>query len=319
MIMSNYKVAANMEWTSKCNARCVMCPQNLIQKPQLMKPHTFAKTLERLSPDDLFRVVVAGYGEPTTHPHFMGFMSAIGEHPVGFGMVSNGQELDEQRLRYMDGKIGLLVISFSSIAPSVYNRVHVNLDHERVKNNICLAQKVFKKTRLAISLTPLEECLETLPETIKWLQEQGVKTLTMSPTLYNRAGNMNDHEQSTLRLREIIAKYQLHSQEMDFIPSLHDTFQQLWRNKFKCMPRNSDVFITSSGNYLYCYNDISHTHTIGHVDDLSVRKVLALREKMAPIDGLCDGCNMRDRYKPQEIIQVAGKYMADKIISRFAG
>lgn len=308
-----------MEWTSKCNARCVMCPQSQIQKPQLMKPHTFSKTMERLSPDDLFRVVVAGYGEPSTHPRFMEFMSEIGQHPVDFDMVSNGQELDEQRLRYMDGKLGQLVISFSSIDPLVYKRVHVNLDHERVKENIRLAQRVFKNTRLAISLTPLAECLETLPETIQWLQQQGVALLTMSPTLYNRAGSMRDHEQSTLRLREIIAKYQLHSQEMDFIPSLYDAFQQLWQNKFKCMPRNSDIFITSSGDYLYCYNDISHTHTIGHVDNLSVREVLALREKMSPVDSLCNGCNMRDRYKMQEVIQVAGKYIVDKIMNRLAG
>ena len=62
--MTQYKVAVNMEWTSKCNARCVMCSQVLIQRPQLMKNEIFYKTLERLSPDDIFRVVIAGYGEP---------------------------------------------------------------------------------------------------------------------------------------------------------------------------------------------------------------------------------------------------------------
>ena len=129
---------------------------------------------------------------------------------------------------------------------------------------------------------------------------------------------MTDHKLSTERLRQMIAKYQLHSQEMDFIPSIGDTLQQLWKNKFKCMPRNSDIFISSGGDYLYCYNDISHKHTMGHVNDQSVREALMRRENMASVDGLCNGCNMRDRYQPQELIHVAGKYLSNKLIGRFA-
>lgn len=310
--MKKYKVVANMEWTSKCNARCVMCPQSIIKKPQLMTPKVFSKTLERLSPDDLFRVVIAGYGEPTTHPHFMDFISAVGKHPVRFDLISNGQELNEERLQHMDGKIDLLVISFSSIDASVYNRVHINLDHERVKENILLAKKILKHTQLGISLTPLSECLDTLPETIAWFKSHGITLLTMSPTLYDRGGNMTDHKLATQRLRQIISDFQLHSQEMDFIPSLGDSLKQMWHNKFICMPRNSDIFITSSGHYLYCYNDISHTHTIGHINNLDVRQALNLREKMVPINDLCNGCNMHDRYRPKELLQVAKKYLSDK-------
>jgi len=110
-----YQLAVNMEWTSKCNARCLMCPQYLIAHPQRMTRETFSQALRRISPDRVFRTVIAGYGEPTTHPDFMHFVSEIGEHPGRFDMVSNGQQLDEQRLKHLDGNIELLVISFSSI------------------------------------------------------------------------------------------------------------------------------------------------------------------------------------------------------------
>ena len=67
-MLPTYKVAVNLEWTSKCNARCVMCPQDMIERPQLMTADTLYKVLERINADDVFRTVIAGYGEPTRIP-----------------------------------------------------------------------------------------------------------------------------------------------------------------------------------------------------------------------------------------------------------
>ena len=312
-MQSAYKVTVNLEWTSKCNARCIMCPQEMIEHPQLMTSDTFYKALERINTDDVFRTVIAGYGEPTTHPGFMEFVAAVGDHPGRFDMVSNGQLLDEKKLRHLDGKINLLVVSFSSINADIYRRVHVKLDHEKVKANILLARSLLKKTSLAISLTPLVECIETLPETIGWFHRQGIEQLTMSPTLYNRAGTMEQHKNATEKLREIISAYHLHSQELDFIPSVKDFVLQCWHNRFRCIPRNSDLFITASGDYLYCYNDISHKHTFGHIEQLSIRRALNKREKMKAIPEICGGCNMRNRYKTGEVTKVAAHYLYGKV------
>jgi len=311
--MKPYKIAVNFEWTSKCNARCTMCPQSLIEHPQLMKDDIFYKSLDRINDKDVFRTVIAGYGEPTTHPKFMEYVSAIGEHSVRFDMVTNGQLLDRDRIRHLDGKVELLILSFSSIDPKIYSQVHVNLNYEKVKENIILAQKYFKKTQLGISLTPLTECIETLPETIKWLQKQGIKLLTMSPTLYNRGGSMNEHQQSSKKLREIIERYHLHSQELDFIPSVQDILKQMWKNKFNCIPRNSDLFITSSGDYLYCYNDISHKHILSNIKQMSIREVLSTREKSTLIPGICNQCNMLHRYKFYENFNVIKKKLGSSL------
>ena len=88
---------------------------------------------------------------------------------------------------------------------------------------------------------------------------------------------MKDHQLESDRLRDIIKKYDLHSQELDFIPSINDIASQFRHNRFKCIPRNTDLFITSSGNYLYCYNDISHHNTFGHINDMSIREALSDR------------------------------------------
>jgi MoaA/NifB/PqqE/SkfB family radical SAM enzyme len=290
-----------------------MCPQSLIEQPQQMTRDVFYQALDRINNDDVFRTVIAGYGEPTTHTNFMEYVSAIGEHPAHFDMVTNGQLLDEECIRHLDGRIDLLIISFSSIDPDIYSQVHVKLNHEKVKENISLVQKTFKNTQLAISLTPVVECIETLPETINWLRKQGVESLTMSPTLYNRAGTMTDHQQSSRRLREIIDQYQLRSQELDFIPSITDILKQMAKNKFRCVPRNSDLFISSAGEYLYCYNDISHRHALAHINEMSIRDVLEKRQLMPAVSELCDQCNMLDRYKFRECLHVIKSIASQKM------
>jgi len=311
--MSNYRIAVNVEWTSKCNALCPMCPRGLIEYPQLMTEPTWRKTLERLTAQDVFRAVIAGYGEPTTHTKFFEFVDDMRGHPIRFDMVSNGHQLDAERIRHLDGAVDLLLVSFSSIDPEVYNRVHVNLDQARVMDNIRTAQRLFKHTRLAISLTPMPECLPSLSDTIAWLRAQGVETLTMSPTLYNRGGSLQEHELATEKLRQLIQQHHLRSQEFDFIPGVWDVLQQWRSNSFKCVPRNIDVFIAASGDYLYCYNDVKHEHPIGHVANLSIREVLAKREGMALIPELCNGCNMLGRYDAKELVKAGFSYARAKL------
>jgi len=311
--MSSYRIAVNVEWTSKCNALCPMCPRGLIEYPQLMTEPTWRQTLERLTPQDVFRAVIAGYGEPTTHTKFFEFVDDMRGHPIRFDMVSNGHQLDAERIRHLDGAVDLLLVSFSSIDPEVYQRVHVNLDQARVMDNIRTAQRLFKHTRLAISLTPMPECLPSLSDTIAWLRAQGVETLTMSPTLYNRGGSLQEHELATEKLRQLIQQHHLRSQEFDFIPGVWDVLQQWRSNSFKCVPRNIDVFIAASGDYLYCYNDVKHEHPIGHVADLGIREVLAKREGMALIPELCNGCNMLGRYDAKELVKAGFSYARAKL------
>jgi len=304
-----YRIAVNVEWTSKCNALCPMCPRDAIQHPRLMSLDTWRQVLRRLDPDEVFRVVIAGYGEATTHPRFFEFIDALRDHPVRFDMVSNGHLLDPDKLAHLDGAIGLLIVSFSSIDPEVYRRVHVNLDQARVMANLEAARTMLERTRLAISLTPMPECLPALPDTVAWLKARGIDALTMSPTLYNRGGSLADQGVATRELRRLIKRHKLRSQELDFVPSAREIYRQWRRNRHKCPPRNVDLFVAASGEYLYCYNDVGHRHLIGNVGTDSIGDTLRRREGMAEISSLCGGCNMRDRYGPGELARAGLSYV----------
>ena len=310
MSKSLYRVVANWEWTSKCNAKCAMCPRHMIDNPTISTEDTFEQTLARLNTEDVFRCVIAGYGEPTTHPKFESFIERLRNHPVTFDMATNGSRLSDQRLQLMDGVIHTLMISFSSIDPDVYQAVHTNLDQQAVMDGILAAGRLLKKTRLVINLSPTSECLDTLDDTVSWLRGHGINELHMSPTYYDRAGAQKtsgqpDHE----RLRAEIKRHQLGSQETAFIPGAMDIYRQWRDNQFKCVPRNTNMLISASGHYTYCFNDIRESYPIGHVAELSLRDALQRRQSLAEQGEICQQCNLRGRYRPGELARVAVNYL----------
>lgn len=303
-MLHDYRVAINLELSSKCNARCAMCPRDLIAAPANMTDEVFRAALARITPEDVFRVVLAGYGEPTAHPRFRDFLQAIRGHAVPFDLVTNGSLLDESRLGAIDGAIRTMIVSFSSVEPAVYERVHVGLDLPAVMQGIERAQKSLRSTRLAISLTPLRPCLDTLPRTIEWLRSIGVEALTMSPTVYDRASGApvgGDRPPTTRELRAVIREHGLRSQELDFVPSALEIGKQWLANRHKCIPRNTDLLVSAQGQYLYCFNDIRHGHPIGDVRDTSVREALRRREQTEADSAICGQCAMRGRYRFGEV------------------
>jgi len=309
-----YRVVANWEWTSKCNARCAMCPRHMIDAPTISTRDTFDQTLSRLDPRDVFRCVIAGYGEPTTHPQFERYIARLREHPVSFDMATNGSRLPEARLAALDGVIDTLMISFSSTDAGVYRSVHANLDQQAVMNGIVNAARLLKKTRLVVNLSPTVECLDTLDDTIRWLRGNGVNHLHMSPTYYDRAGAQKTSGQPDhLRLRAEIRRHRLGSQETAFIPGALDIYRQWRANRFKCVPRNTNILISASGHYTYCFNDIRESHSLGHVADVGLREALRRREELAARGDLCGQCNLRDRYRPGELARVALSYVRTRL------
>lgn len=191
----------------------------------------------------------------------------------------------------LDGVIGTLVVSFSSADPGIYGRVHAGLDQQRVMANLVLAQRTLQRTSLAVSLTPLAECIATLPETIAWLRGHGIDRLTMSPTLYDRAGTASGQESEARNLRPVIRRYGLHSQEYDFVPSVGDVLGQWRANRFRCLPRNSDLAIAADGSYQYCFNDVRRRRPLGTVANLGIRDAWCCANPPPPIPS----CAMRVR------------------------
>jgi hypothetical protein len=138
----------------------------------------------------------------------------------------------------------------------------------------------------------------------------------MSPTYYDRAGAQQtsgqpDHE----RLRAEIRRHRLGSQETAFIPGAFDIYRQWRANRFKCVPRNTNMLISAGGHYTYCFNDIRESHKLGHVREMSLRGALQRREALDEQHAICAQCNLRQRYRPRELARVAASYVRLRLVA----
>ncbi len=147
----------------------------------------------------------------------------------------------------------------------------------------------------------MPECLPALGDTIAcWSRAHGIERLTMSPTLYNRGGKLEDHRLASAELRRMIRLHGLRSQALDFGPSAAEIFRQWQRNRFGCIPRNVD---RSSPRAVTIFTATTMSRTV-------IRSAMSGRTRwprccgagkgMAAAAALCEACNMRHRYGPLE-------------------
>lgn len=92
------------------------------------------------------------------------------------------------------------------------------------------------------------------------------------------------------------------------VHSVGDIARQWCANRFKCIPRNTNMLINTQGYYTFCFNDIRHSRQISHVADMALAEALARREASVADPAICDHCNLRGRYRPMELLRVAAGY-----------
>ena len=69
---------------------------------------------------------------------------------------------------------------------------------------------------------------------------------------------------------------------------------------------------------MYCFNDIAHSHPLGHVNEMTLREVLDLREKSDIDHNICDDCSLRGRYRPAELASACLGYLKMRLARKAA-
>ena len=196
------KTSVNIELTNRCNASCITCPRESIKETGDMKLSDFKILLNRIYEDKekISMVNFSGYGEAILHKDFFKIIQLIKEFnkklkkqkekPVKFAVVTNGYSLDKKKLEAMEGVLDRLSISFATINPENYKKIHLGLNYKKVVENIKLARKLLKKSRLVLHLTPTRFTMNDIKPTVNYWRDRGIKEIVLFPFTFNRAGNL---------------------------------------------------------------------------------------------------------------------------------
>lgn len=171
--------ALQIEFTSDCQLRCVMCPLTTGSTASSATPGALLSDVvwgDLLDQAELAgQVFVAGFGEPLLHPDCLELLADLNERRVRTSFVTNGLAVTEAvaaRLASLEHLVHVNV-SIDSPDPEVYRRVrHGSLT--RALRGLEHLAGVMPLDRLSVSSVAMEENLESLVEFPELLHRYGV-------------------------------------------------------------------------------------------------------------------------------------------------
>jgi sulfatase maturation enzyme AslB (radical SAM superfamily) len=191
-----------IESTNLCNAKCVFCPRDEMQRRQgVMEFDLYRKVVDECATLGISHVRVHNYGEPFLDKELVEkvrYAKSVGIAEVG--MISNGSLITEELARGMiDAGLDAINISVDAAGKDVFERTRIHLDYDVVIANIRSLARLRqesgrKRPRLILSFVRQENSADEQAFIREWSQIADKIHIT---DLHNWAGTL--HGRSTVR------------------------------------------------------------------------------------------------------------------------
>jgi len=151
-IIEDYPPCVQIEPTSICNYRCVMCFQKdkTFSKKTLghmgnMSLDLFKKIIDELD-GNVEAITLASRGEPMLNPKIIEMLEYCGEKFLALKMNTNGSMFNEKNIhQILSTGLNTIVFSVDSADKENYEKIRVNGNFEKVFSNIKLFNEIKKK------------------------------------------------------------------------------------------------------------------------------------------------------------------------------
>ena len=159
-ILDDYPPCVQIEPTSICNLRCVMCYQTDKSFSSKSKGHMgymdmslFKKVIDEIE-GNVEAVTFASRGEPTLHPNFDEMLDYCGNKFLGLKMNTNATLLNEKKLhKIFSSGLRTLVLSIDEKNKKNYEEIRVNAKFEKIMKNLKLLNKVREQYKKSSKMT----------------------------------------------------------------------------------------------------------------------------------------------------------------------
>jgi len=183
----------DIEITSYCNYRCIMCPHSLAGN-HCAKNMSFEqiKKLQSLFPY-CKRVMIQGDGEPLAHPDFIGISKFISNFGCRLCTTTNLSLLTEKTARVLAKQYELVTVSCDAGNKDLYETIRVNGDFEKFSKNLRLLMSYADPNRIVVNAVVMRQNIAFLDELLRYLSNYGIKKVVFSNLLTTAyLKNVND-------------------------------------------------------------------------------------------------------------------------------
>lgn len=238
------EIVVNLELTSRCNRRCIVCPQGdpdfaMVRKDMTIEDlETFLQRIEEGAEAGLFvrEIINAGYGESFIAKTFDAAFGRLAEFKAAFegkwgrrpdvSVVTNGSAITAEKLAIATRAVDILKFSFPTSHPAHYGQIMLRSADEgpRLLNTAvgglrrameACRDGVLPELRVHIS-PPVRQAREAFPETVQFLTNLAASVgldhlrLVTFPSTSNRGGTVKEED----FLNDFYGKYRrrLHGQ-----------------------------------------------------------------------------------------------------------
>ena len=184
--IKGYPFFIKLEPTSRCNLKCPGCVHSSDMQIDFadMPLERFKNIVDEFG-DYLFKISMYIIGEPLLHPKIYDMITYAAQRNVGTVISSNFHAFDEKRAdRMIDSGLSHLIVALDAMDPSIYKKIRVNGNLEKVCRNleILMKQKARKRSSLPfveVQTIRNEQTLAEIPKIKAFVEGLGVDRHTV--------------------------------------------------------------------------------------------------------------------------------------------
>ncbi len=168
----------HVETINICNARCIMCGYSVMRRPRgIMSDDLFDTVISQLRNNGVRQVTLQFYGEPLLDKKIFSRIAALKKSKMLISINTNASLLDQDNGRKLiEAGLDRLNISFDGYSRETYNNIRINLDYDKVINNIrefiALKKKLGTGPKTKITFVCLKENIAEIKPFIKYWENK---------------------------------------------------------------------------------------------------------------------------------------------------
>lgn len=165
----------DLELTNVCNAKCIMCPRELMSKFGYIDEDLFKNVIKKVKNDSIRYVFLCGLGEPLLHPKIIDFIDYCTKEKVNIALNTNGILFDKKiQADVIQAGLKHVIFSIPSINPTIFKKLHRGIDYDIVMKNL---NDAISNPRLEVSINVMisKINLPHIKELVEYLDENQVK------------------------------------------------------------------------------------------------------------------------------------------------
>lgn len=254
MAKGKLKELMNLECTTVCNAKCIMCPrEKLTRKIGVMDFKLFKKIIDECAEYGVREINLTGYGETLLDPNIIKKIKYIKSlrskkfNPI-VAMTSNAALINKKMARdLIESGLDSIWVSFYSITPENYKKIQ-NLDFNTTYNNLITLSKLKKELN---SKTP----------------KVSIYFLCMSENANEKENWLND-------LKKYVDFITPEAKPHNYIYGRHYNEVKKTNFRLSCMKAQTTMQVLFNGDVTDCCYDFNGDYIFGNVKEQSLFSII---------------------------------------------